>query len=55
MPIIYVFFPETKGLELEDMDRLFSGDSSLGLFNEKQEVANEVANVEDNKTADIAL
>lgn len=55
VPIIYIFFPETKGLELEDMDRLFSGDSSLGLYNEKQEVANEVANVEDNKAANIAL
>jgi hypothetical protein len=26
VPIIYVFFPETKGLELEAVDRLFSGD-----------------------------
>ncbi|KAE9963023.1 hypothetical protein BLS_009764 [Venturia inaequalis] len=26
VPIIYLFFPETKGLELEDVDRLFSGD-----------------------------
>lgn len=24
MPIIYVFFPETKGLELEDVDELFT-------------------------------
>ena len=24
VPVIYVFFPETKGLELEDVDRLFA-------------------------------
>ncbi|KAL3420566.1 hexose carrier [Phlyctema vagabunda] len=26
VPIIYLFFPETKGLELEDVDRLFAKD-----------------------------
>lgn len=26
VPIMYLFFPETKGLELEAVDRLFSGD-----------------------------
>ncbi|CAG8887295.1 unnamed protein product [Penicillium egyptiacum] len=25
VPIIYLFFPETKGLQLEDVDRLFAG------------------------------
>ncbi|KAJ4326195.1 hypothetical protein N0V94_000141 [Neodidymelliopsis sp. IMI 364377] len=29
VPIIYLFFPETKGLELEDVDRLFSGEETL--------------------------
>ncbi len=29
VPIIYLFFPETKGLELEAVDRLFSGDPEL--------------------------
>ena len=32
VPIIYVFFPETKGLELEDVDRLFAqGEAREGL------------------------
>ena len=26
VPIIYFFFPETKGLELEDVDRFFAKD-----------------------------
>jgi hypothetical protein len=28
VPIIYFFFPETKGLELEDVDQIFSGEVS---------------------------
>ena len=37
VPIIYLFFPETKGLELEDVDRLFARKSSSTdeLFEEK--------------------
>lgn len=41
MPIIYLFFPETKGLELEDVDRLFAKDEEaregLGRREESQE------------------
>lgn len=24
LPVIYIFYPETKGMQLEDVDRLFS-------------------------------
>jgi hypothetical protein len=29
VPIIFIFFPETKGMQLEDVDRLFAGDALL--------------------------
>jgi hypothetical protein len=29
VPVIYLFFPETKGLELEAVDRLFAGEALL--------------------------
>ncbi|KAH8675228.1 sugar transporter STL1 [Ilyonectria robusta] len=35
VPIIFLFFPETKGLELEDVDRLFSGESVIEMLDEK--------------------
>jgi hypothetical protein len=35
VPIIYLFFPETKGLELEDVDRLFAGEDLLDRIDEK--------------------
>ena len=31
VPIIYVFFPESKGRELEDFDRLFAGDEDADI------------------------
>lgn len=31
VPIIYVFFPESKGRELEDFDRLFAGEEEAAL------------------------
>ncbi|KAI6374018.1 hypothetical protein MCOR25_003253 [Pyricularia grisea] len=35
VPIIYLFFPETKGLELEDVDRLFSGEDLVDRMDDK--------------------
>ena len=29
VPLIYLFFPETKGLELEDVDLLFAKEDAL--------------------------
>ena len=40
VPIIYLFFPETKGLELEDVDRLFAKGGELGGLNEEIRVEN---------------
>lgn len=35
VPIIYLFFPETKGLELEDVDRLFAGEDLVDRMDHK--------------------
>jgi hypothetical protein len=38
LPVIWIFYPETKGLALEDVDRLFAGEyrsQTQGLFIEK--------------------
>jgi hypothetical protein len=29
VPIVYFFFPETKGMELEEVDRMFSNEEAL--------------------------
>ena len=31
VPIIYLFFPESKGRELEDFDRLFAGEEDAAI------------------------
>ncbi|KAH7127358.1 sugar transporter STL1 [Dactylonectria macrodidyma] len=46
VPIIYLFFPETKGLELEDVDRLFSGESIIEMLDEKPGAVSAIEDVD---------
>ena len=54
VPIIFVFFPETKGLELEDVDRLFSGEVSRADLLDKDVDEERVENIVDMKTVENA-
>jgi hypothetical protein len=51
VPIIYIFFPETKGMQLEDVDRLFAGDAFLADQNEYKSPAENMG--EDVKPSEI--
>lgn len=51
VPIIYFFFPETKGMELEDVDKLFANASGIEFAGYK---GRDVATVEHvGKVADV--
>lgn len=39
MPTVYFFYPETAGRSLEDIDRVFHGDTPLLIFRDKEAIA----------------
>ncbi|RKL48437.1 hypothetical protein BFJ72_g1337 [Fusarium proliferatum] len=51
VPIIFLFFPETKGLELEDVDHLFGGEDIISQVDEKTNAAVVMMETVGNKTA----
>lgn len=53
VPIIYLFFPETRGLELEDVDRLFSHGESHSELLEKSNDTERVEKISDVKEVEL--
>ncbi|KAI1061829.1 hypothetical protein LB506_009464 [Fusarium annulatum] len=51
VPVIFLFFPETKGLELEDVDHLFGGEDIIRQVDEKTNAAVVMMETVGNKTA----
>ncbi|KAF5963797.1 sugar transporter [Fusarium bulbicola] len=51
VPVIFLFFPETKGLELEDVDHLFGGEDIISQVDEKTNAAVVMMETVGNKTA----
>lgn len=51
VPIIYLFFPETKGMELEEVDKLFAKDHDLTAisFVDKEKEIDEIQHTEGTK------
>jgi hypothetical protein len=44
LPVIYIFYPETKGLELEDVDMFFADSDSVRLMDRARRGHNPIEN-----------
>ena len=50
VPLIYVFYPESKGMELEDFDRLFAGEDFVTITPRMDEEKVDVHTGQDKET-----
>jgi len=51
VPIVYFFFPETKGMELEEVDKMFSNEEALEAMTleDKEKHVTEIQQLESTK------
>ena len=51
VPIVYFYFPETKGMELEEVDKMFSKEDDLAAaaFIDKEKEVTEIQHIDGTK------